>query len=117
MSNYKFILIILLIISVWHVPAWAQEATETGTNEPAVPQPSRAECELIELDAVQIEGEIAQPNVTITVARQNPIFRKIALEPTSPQGLTDFDFTAEDEELLKAARIVNWSEMLVRPRQ
>ncbi len=107
---------VVLLLLLLSMPTLAQEAEEIEDAAPVSPQPSWSEGELIELDAVQIEGEIAQPNVTITVSRQEPIFREIALERTPPEALTDIDLTAQEDKILKAAKIVNWSEMLERPR-
>ncbi len=91
---------------------------ETPAEEvPAVEAPAEDEGELIELEEVQIEGEIAQPNVTITVARQEPQFREISLERTPAEGLTDLDLTAAEMEALEAMKIEDWIKILKRPRQ
>lgn len=78
---------------------------------------SQDEGTLIELDDVQIHGEIAQPNVAITVSRAEPLFRKIALEHVASAGLTDLDLSGLRGNLPPAERIKNWKEMLNRPRQ
>ncbi|HEX7344767.1 MAG TPA: hypothetical protein VF398_10900 [bacterium] len=80
---------------------------------------SQDEGTLIELDDVQIHGEIAQPNVAITVSRAEPLFRKIALEHVAAAGMTDLDLfrLGGRGNLPPAERIKNWKEMLNRPRQ
>jgi len=76
------------------------------------------EGELIELDDVQIHGEIAQPNVAITISRAEPQFRKITLEHVGSDGLTDLDLSGlRGGSVLPAQRIKNWKEILNRPRQ
>ena len=84
-------------------PPWRVRTSEEG--------------ELIELDDVQIHGEIAQPNVAITVSRAEPLFRKITLEHVSPEGLTDLDLSELRGPIPPAQRIKNWKEILNRPRQ
>ena len=92
--------------------ARAQSAADSLATEQES-RPSRDEGELIELEAVEIEGEIALPHVAITVSRQEPLFREISLRRTPPQGLTDLGI---ELQTLEAAKIVNWSEILERPR-
>jgi hypothetical protein len=116
-AGVRIIAIALLLLGVTGLPACGQEAADTAATAPVQPQPSWSAGEVIELDAVQIEGEIAQPNVTITVARQEPLFRELTLERTPAQGLMDLEITAPDETAIEAAKIQDWSEMLERPRQ
>ena len=116
-TGVKLIAVALLVLCMTGVPAWGQATADTVTATQVQPQPSWSAGEVIELDAVQIEGEIAQPNVTITVARQEPLFRELALERTPAQGLMDLEMTTPDEAAIRAAKIEDWSEMLDRPRQ
>jgi len=113
-------------------PGYAEEGSPNGEEEvlteglisqapteqaPTAEAPAEDEGELIELEEVQIEGEIAQPNVIITVARQEPQFREISLERTPAEGLTNLDLTAGGMEALEAMKIEDWIKMLKRPRQ
>lgn len=104
---------ILIGIFLFGGSARAQSETDSLAAEQKS-RPSLDEGELIELEAVEIEGEIALPQVAITVARQEPLFREISLRRTPPQGLTDLGI---ELQTLEAAKIVNWSEILERPRQ
>lgn len=115
-----------------HAPVWGQETASRNVGGSTQSVPARADSssalrqgptgggdagEIIELDVVQIEGEIAQPNVTITVARQEPQFKQITLERTLAEGLGNLDISAQGEESLKAAKIHDWSDILERPRK
>jgi len=105
-SAVGLLLLLLIQAAALTAPALSQEAV---TEE--------EEGELIELEAVQIHGEIAQPNVAITVARAQPQFREITLERTLVEGLTDLDFTKLVTETPEAARIEDWTELLERIRE
>ena len=78
---------------------------------------SRDEGELIQLEDVQIHGEIAQPNVLITVSRAQPQFRELALEHTGSEGMSGFDLSGLKNSIPPAERLKNWKEMLNKPRQ
>jgi hypothetical protein len=80
-------------------------------------QVSREEGELIQLEDVQIKGEIAQPNVAITVARAEPKFREITLEHTPAEGLNDLDLSGLRDGTPPPDKIRNWKEMVKRPRR
>lgn len=110
------IVILLLLVALFSIPSKSQEAADTSATVKAN-QPSWGEGELIELESVRIEGEIAQPNVVITVARQEPVFREITLEWTPAEELTDFGITPQSLDAFKAIKIKDWSEMLNKPRQ
>jgi len=104
--------------------AQAQDSAQLSKGEarlaPAKPPQSssaRDEGELIELEEVQIHGEIAQPNVAITVARAEPMFREITLEHTAAEGITDLDFSGLRTQIPPVARLKNWEEILKRSRQ
>jgi hypothetical protein len=73
--------------------------------------------ELIELEEVQIHGEIALPNVAITVARAEPQFREITLEHTPAEGLSDLDLSGLRDGTPPPDKIRNWKEMVKRPRR
>lgn len=96
------------------------DAQTTQTQPAPAPPPvynSRDEGELIELEEVQIHGEIAQPNVAITVARQEPMFREIALERTPAEGLTNVDLSGINTKTPPIVKMRDWREILKRPRQ
>ncbi|RJP75411.1 MAG: hypothetical protein C4524_11880 [Candidatus Zixiibacteriota bacterium] len=97
------------------VSAAAEEVTSPAAAR-AVPS-AGGEGELIELEAVEIHGEIAQPNVAITVSRAEPQFREIDLERTPAETMTDLDLTAPADGATPVARIREWEEMLKKPRQ
>ncbi len=104
-----------LISSPW---ACAQEPAQQQPAQKVVKSPANAdEGELIELEEIQIHGEIAQPNVAITVSRAEPQFREIALERTPAEGMNDLDLSGLRTSIPPAARITDWNEMLQRPRQ
>jgi len=98
-----------------------------ASGEPSPPASARPlwrtrtspeEGELIELDDVQIHGEIAQPNVAITISRAEPQFRQITLEHVESAGLPDLDLSGLRGGVVPPAqRIRNWKEILNRPRQ
>ncbi len=117
MKLIRIIILTSLLLFFSNSLVAAQEQANATNQQTAQEDPSWSEGELIELESIQIEGEIAQPNVTITVARQEPLFRELALERTPPEELTDPYFTTEESGLPTPAKIVNWSEMLERPRQ
>ena len=71
---------------------------------------------LIELDEVEIIGEIAQPNVNFAVARQESELKDIMLHPTLTEGLTGADILNEFFVIPDAAKIEDWAELLNRPR-
>jgi hypothetical protein len=94
-----------------------QPAPSPPRSSPPPAYNSRDEGELIELEEVQIHGEIAQPNVAITVARQEPMFREIALERTPAEGLTNVDLSGLSMKTPPIVKMRDWREMLERPRQ
>lgn len=113
------LLLCLSFIALYPVSqAFCQEkpaATATAKAKRASPN-VEDEGELIELEAVEIQGEIAQPNVAITVSRAEPLFRELTLERTTAEGLNDLDL-AEQILAPQAARISDWMELLEKPRQ
>ncbi|MBU0517917.1 hypothetical protein KJ564_03140 [bacterium] len=110
--------LMVLLMVVWLIPSLAFcQVTQDTTQAQRDYTPSWGEGELIELDAVQIEGEIVQPNVIITVSRQEPQFKEIALERTPAEGLGVFDVTLPEAESFRAMKLRDWSEILARPRQ
>ncbi|TKJ42202.1 hypothetical protein CEE37_00560 [candidate division LCP-89 bacterium B3_LCP] len=121
--KYSWYLVLIAVLCLTAYPAFAQEAVDNQEVTEPVPLEDSAdywdweEGELIELDAVQIEGEIAQPNVTITVSRQEPMFRQIGLERTPVEGLIDLDIREQGIKALEVVRIENWGEILDRPRE
>jgi len=108
----------IILLAIWLLPnlAVCQAPPDTTEKQPEY-LPSWGEGELIELDEVQIEGEIVQPNVIITVSRQEPQFKEIALEHTPAEGLGVFDVTLPEAESFRAVKLRDWSEILARPRQ
>jgi hypothetical protein len=88
-----------------------------STKEAVKSRISQGEGELIELEDVQIKGEIAQPNVAITVARAEPQFREITLEHTPAEGLSDLDLSGLRDGTPPPEKIRNWKEMVKRPRR
>jgi hypothetical protein len=111
------IIVVLLLAALFITPSKGQEPADT-TGTPAESSVTDwGEGEIIELSEIRIEGEIALPNVVITVSRREPGFREITLERTPAEELTDFGFRAEDLDALKAIKVENWSEMLDKPRQ
>jgi hypothetical protein len=78
---------------------------------------SRDEGELIELEEVQIHGEIAQPNVAITVSRAEPLFREITLERTPSEAMSDIDLSGLREGMPGPEKINDWKELVNRPRR
>lgn len=113
-SGWLVAIVSLLLIQVPVV--FGQAAADTT----AVEQRSVStadEGELIELESVQIEGEIAQPHVSITVSRQEPRFREISLRRTPADGVLGMEYTEESILTSEATKIKNLSQMLNRPRQ
>ncbi len=109
-----------LLLTMILSPLSPLNAQTTSAQPVATPPPaynSRDEGELIELEEVQIHGEIAQPNVAITVARQEPMFREIALERTPAEGLTNVDLSGLSMQTPPIVRMRDWREILQRPRQ
>jgi hypothetical protein len=93
------------------------DSTRAIKSQVATPPESGGPGELIELEDVQIKGEIAQPNVAITVARAEPQFRKITLEHTPAEGLSDLDLSGLRDGTPRPDKIRNWKEMVKRPRR
>ena len=135
--HFRCLLILVLggIFAAWPVlaqnaasPSAADSVKAAGPSADGSPPPASArplwrthtsaeEGELIELDDVQIHGEIAQPNVAITISRAEPQFRKLTLEHIESEGLTDLDLSGLRGAIPPAERIRNWKEILNRPRQ
>ncbi len=111
------IIIGLLLAALFSAPSKGQEAADTTGIGEATASADWGEGEIIELSEVRIEGEIALPNVTITISRREPVFREITLERTPAEELTDFGFRAGDQDAFRAIKVENWSEMLDKPRQ
>ena len=109
--------LLLLVATVSAPTACAQDSGAVAPTLAPRPVPTRDEGDLIELDDVQIHGEIAQPNVAITISRAEPQFRKITLEHVASEGLTDLDLSGLRGSIPPAERIRNWKEILNRPRQ
>jgi len=80
-------------------------------------QVASGEGELIELEEVQIHGEMQEPNVAITVARAKPQFREVALERTVSEGLNDLDLSGLKEGTPPPEKIRDWKELVKRPRR
>jgi hypothetical protein len=101
------------------IPPEQPTTTTIDRSRPARAQAPRPgdEGELIELEEVQIHGEIALPNVTITVSRQEPQFKRITLERTPAEGLNDLDLSGLRDGLPPAPRINDWKIIINRPRQ
>jgi hypothetical protein len=95
----------------------APENARQGHPRSPSPYDSRDEGELIQLEDVQIHGEIAQPNVLITVSRAQPQFRELTLEHTGSEGMSGFDLSGLKNSIPPAQRLKNWKEMLNKPRQ
>jgi hypothetical protein len=97
--------------------------TASGTSARARPAPSSRsaswgdEGELIQLEDMLIKGEIAQPNVAITVSRAEPIFREMDLEPNGGEGMGNLDLSGLKGNVPPLERMAGWREMLKRPRQ
>lgn len=122
---------LLLLCAAVVLPGWSQTPQgnsaptpppSTPTVKPAPARPAgtpsaRDEGKLIELEDMLIKGEIAQPNVAITVSRADPQFREITLQHTPTEGLNDLDLSGLRTQIPPAARIHNWDELLKRPRQ
>lgn len=106
---------LMLVLCPVILPLQAQEAADSlAAKEQAE---DWGDAEVIELEAVQIEGEIAQPNVAITVARQEPLFKEITLERTPSESLIDLDITLQGIEVLRVVKIEDWKEILEKPRK
>jgi hypothetical protein len=105
-------------------PGMAQTRAKSKVSSPAdstknaIPSRiSQGEGELIQLEDVQIKGEIAQPNVAITVSRAEPRFKEITLEHTAAEGLSDLDLSGLREGTPPPDKIRNWKEMVKRARR
>ncbi|MFH1861409.1 MAG: hypothetical protein ABH878_01235 [bacterium] len=107
---------ILLLLGVMSVFAQTADSSAAAL-EKAPPKTDWRDGGLIELDAVQIEGEIAQPNVAITVARQLPQFESIALQPTLLQGLSSIGATNDIFAVPEAQAINDWRSIIEQPRE
>ncbi|MCX6641316.1 MAG: hypothetical protein NTW14_12705 [bacterium] len=116
LNHLCFVMLLLVGCMAVISSAQAQGTSDTTTTRRQIRAPNWDEGVLIDLGEVQIEGEIAQPNVVISHARQKPQFRELSLKRTPTEGLTNLDITAQDAKSLAAARIKNWTEILDRPR-
>jgi hypothetical protein len=93
------------------------QTAKTDSARTVPSQVARGEGELIELEAVQIHGEIAQPNVAITVARAKPLFREITLERTPAEALSELELSGLKEGTPPPDRIRHWKELVNRRRR
>lgn len=106
---------LMIVLNLVTLPLHAQEAADSSAVKKQ--QEDWGDAEVIELEAVQIEGEIAQPNVAITVSRQEPLFKEITLEKTPSESLIDFDIILRGIGTLKPVKIEDWKEILERTRE